>query len=65
MLTKEEGLSMQSVIDQAVEDLRRRQMLEATNEAFLVLGADNEAWQEETAERDLWCETLLDGVEPE
>ena len=64
-LTKEKGQSMQSVIDQAIEDLRRRKMLEATNEAFLALRADNEAWAAETAERDLWGETLLDGVEPE
>ena len=56
---------MQSVIDQAIEDLRRRKMLEATNDAFLALRADNKAWQEEAAERDLWGETLLDGVEPE
>lgn len=54
---------MQSVIDQAIEDLRRRKMLEATNSAFSALKADTSAWQEESDERELWENTLLDGVD--
>ncbi len=54
---------MQSVIDQAVEDLRRRKMLEATNSAFSALKADQAAWDEESDERKLWENTLLDGVD--
>lgn len=64
-LSKGEGQSMQSVIDQAIEDLRRNRMLEATNSAFSALKADKEAWREETAEREIWENTLLDGVEKE
>ena len=64
-LSKDRGQSMQSVIDQAIEDLRRRKLLEATNEAFLLLKNDKEAWREEVSEREVWSETLLDGVEPE
>lgn len=56
---------MQSVIDQAIEDLRRRKMLEATNLAFSELRADKTAWQEESEERQLWENTLADGVEKE
>ncbi len=56
---------MQSVIDQAIEDLRRRRMLEATNQAFAELKADKAAWGEETAERALWENTLSDGVADE
>ncbi len=56
---------MQSVIDQAIEDLRRRKMLEATNSAFSALKADKRAWQEELDERNEWENTLLDGVEKE
>lgn len=64
-LSKSKGQSMQSVIDQAIEDLRRRRMLEATNQAFAELKADKAAWGEETAERALWENTLSDGVADE
>lgn len=64
-LSKGKGQSMQSVIDQAIEDLRRRKVLEATNSAFTALRADNEAWAAESQERQLWENTLVDGVEKE
>ena len=64
-LSKGKGQSMQSVIDQAIEDLRRRKMLEATNLAFSELKADKSAWQDEAKEREMWENTLLDGVEKE
>lgn len=56
---------MQSVIDQAIEDLRRRKILEATNIAFAELKADKAAWAEELEERKLWENTLLDGIDKE
>jgi predicted CopG family antitoxin len=64
-LSQGKGQSMQSVIDQAIEDLRRRKMLEATNLAFTEMKADKTAWQEEIAEREIWANTLSDGVEEE
>ncbi len=64
-LSQEKGQSMQSVIDQAIEDLRRHKILEATNEAFLTLRANKKEWKEEMKERELWENTLADGVEPE
>lgn len=64
-LSRDNGQSMQAVIDRAIEDLRRRKLLEDTNAAFAALKTDDEAWQEETAERELWENTLLDGVEKE
>ena len=64
-LSKTKGQSMQSMMDQAIEDLRRRKMLEATNAAFSALKADKLAWQEEIEERALWENTLSDGVEEE
>ena len=64
-LSKGKGLSMQSVIDQAIEDLRRRKMLEATNLAFSALKADKTAWQDEIDEREIWENTLSDGGEKE
>lgn len=62
-LSQGKGQSMQSVVDQAIEDLRRRKLLEETNRAFAVLKADKDAWQEEIEERELWENTLSDGVE--
>ena len=56
---------MQSVMDQAIENLRRHKMLEAANSAFSALKADKSAWQEEVKEREIWENTLLDGVEKE
>ena len=56
---------MQSVIDQAIEDLRRRRLLDATNSAFSALKADKEAWAAESEERQLWENTLADGGEKE
>ncbi len=64
-LSREKGQTMQSLIDQALEELRRKKMLEAANEAFAALKADREAWREELAERGLWENTLVDGVENE
>ena len=64
-LSQEKGQTMQSLIDQALEDLRRRKILEATNEAFAILKANKAEWEEEQAERDLWENTLSDGVEKE
>lgn len=64
-LAKGKGQSMQSVIDQAIEDLRRRGLLDATNSAFAALKADKAAWQEESEERQLWENTLADGIEKE
>lgn len=62
-LSKGKGQSMQAVIDQAIEDLRRRKMLEATNMAFSELKADKAAWRDELEEREVWENTLSDGVE--
>lgn len=56
---------MQSVIENAIETLRRQAMLEEANAAFQALKRDPQAWQEELAERALWEQTLLDGVDAE
>ena len=64
-LSQEKGQSMQAVIDEALEDLRRRKMLEATNEAFSALKATPKKWKGELEERELWETTLSDGVERE
>ena len=63
VLAKENGLSMQTVLEQAVEAYRRRRFLEALNEDFAALRARPEEWAEELEERKLWEQTLMDGLE--
>jgi len=60
-LSKEFGESMQTIIDESLEQYRRRKFLEGLNEDFRALKEDAEAWQEELEERKMWDKTLLDG----
>ncbi len=64
-LSHEVGESMQTIIEQAVEQYRRRKFLEGLNQDFKTLKEDAQSWQEELEERELWNKTLLDGVENE
>jgi hypothetical protein len=57
------GGSMQAVITQAVENLRRQRMLEEANAAFAALRQDPVAWEQEREERERWDEALGDGLE--
>jgi len=59
------GESMQTIIEQAVEQYRRRRFLEGLNQDFKTLKEETQSWQEELEERKLWDKTLLDGVENE
>jgi hypothetical protein len=58
-----EGGSLQTVLVEAIEDLRRKRLLEATNRAFAALRDDPDAWRDEQGERDAWDATLADGLE--
>lgn len=62
-LAKESGVSMQSVLDKAVEAYRRQSFLEALNKDFATLKDSSEEWAEEIEERKLWEQTLADGME--
>lgn len=62
-LAKENGLSMQTILDLAVEAYRRQSFLEALNADFAALRAKPEEWAEEMEERKLWEQTLADGLE--
>ncbi len=61
-LSEQEGTSMQNLLDEAVEQLRRRKFLVQANAAFAALKADPKAWKEELEERKLWERTSSDGV---
>ena len=62
-LAKESGVSMQTVLDKAVEAYRRQSFLEALNNDFATLKDSAEEWAEEMEERKLWERTLADGME--
>lgn len=64
-LSSEVGESMQTIVEEAIEQYRRRRFLEGLNQDFKALKEDSQAWQEELEERSLWDKTLLDEAETE
>ncbi len=64
-LAKEARQPMQYILAEAVEDYRRRRIMERTNAAYAALRADPEAWHEELEEREIWDRALMDGLEDE
>ncbi|MGL5060633.1 MAG: hypothetical protein ACRC62_11700 [Microcoleus sp.] len=62
-LSASSGKSIQAILEQAIEQYRRQQFLEAANQAYIALRNNSEAWQEELEERSAWDVTLEDGLE--
>ena len=62
-LAQTAGSSMQTVLEQALEQYRRQQLLEATNAAYAVLHAAPEVRATLERERLAWEQTLADGLE--
>jgi predicted transcriptional regulator len=62
-LAQTSGSSMQAVLEQALEQYRRQQLLEATNAAYAALRAAPEAWANLEQERLAWEQTRADGLE--
>lgn len=60
-LSEQMGIPMQGVLDRAIEDYRRKRLLEQANAGYAALRDDPQAWQEELAERTQWESTLADG----
>ena len=63
-LAAEEGGTMQSVLEKAVEEYRRTHFWDNVQAAALALRQDSVGWQEELAERRAWEATLADGIDP-
>lgn len=61
-LSAQTGQPMGTILEQALEEYRRRLFLEEANAAYAVLRNDPEAWQNELAERAAWDVTLADGL---
>lgn len=62
-LAQNAGVPMQEIVEQALEQYRRRQLLAETNAAYGALRADPQAMQVWQAEQDEWEATLGDGLE--
>ena len=60
---KGSGESPQSIIHQAIEEYRRRRLLQEANEAYGKVRSDPKARKVELEERDAWDATVADGVE--
>jgi hypothetical protein len=61
-LAETSGETVQTVLDKAIENYRRYVFLIQANQAFAALRENDALWQEEQAERDLWDQTMADGV---
>jgi len=64
-LAEEEQQSMQAVLDKALERYRREIFLRAANADFEALKNHPKAWKKELRERELWDQTLADGLAKE
>jgi len=62
-LARQSGEPVQTVLGKAIEELRRKMLLEASNRAYASLRSQSKEWQEEVAERGEWDATLLDNLE--
>jgi hypothetical protein len=61
-LASKEGVPMGAVLEKAIERYRREKFLEDVNASYAALKADPQAWGDEIAERELWENTLGDGL---
>ena len=64
-LAGQTGESMQSVLERAIEEYRRRLFFEQVNAAYQRLRDDPEAWREEVEEQAIFEGTLADGLDEE
>jgi predicted transcriptional regulator len=62
-LARVSGSSIQVVLEQALEQYRRQQLLEATNAAYAALRAAPEAWANLEQERLAWEQTRAESLE--
>jgi hypothetical protein len=57
------GSSVGEALNQAIKDQYDRKFWDAVNAGYAALRADPDAWAEVEAERKLWENTLLDGLD--
>lgn len=62
-LSEQTGKSVPEILDNAVEEYRRKLFFEGVDRDFATLKANPEAWAEELEERRLFENTLMDGLD--
>lgn len=60
-LSKATGRSLTALLDEAIEELRRKTFFAEANRTFATLKASPKAWAEELEERRAWEVTVSDG----
>jgi predicted transcriptional regulator len=63
-LSERTGRTIKDILDQAIEEYRRKVFLEAVNAGYAALRADPVAWAEFEAERRSMQGSLMDGLDP-
>jgi hypothetical protein len=64
-LAEKTSLSVQEILDKALEDYRRKVFFDELNAAYAALRADPAAWAEVEAERRSMAGCLMDGLDPD
>lgn len=64
-LARRTGQPMQTILDHAIEEERRRMFFADVDAAYGRLRSDPKAWAEYKAEQAVWDTTLMDGLDPE
>ncbi len=62
-LTNSIGSSKQAVLEIALDDLAKKNLLEQANRAYDKLRQQPKEWKKELEERQQWDSTLADGLE--
>jgi len=62
-LAARSGQPMQDILDRAIEEERRRRFILEANSSYLKVQEDHDLWLSLQAERDVWDQTLLDGLQ--
>ena len=64
-LARHTDMTMQSVIERALLEYRKRLFWNRAEEEFKTMRENPEAWNEEISEREHWDTSLMDGFEAE
>ena len=64
-LARREGISMQGVLEKALDEYQKNQFFNSLDASFAALKSDPQAWAEEQQERRMWESTLMDGLDPD
>ena len=64
-IATEENISMQAILERAIELYRRHRFLTEVNKAYAALRRDETAWADMAAEYSEWSATVADGLPAE